>query len=100
MIRPTSKTRSSVFLKDFQVLKGGCEKTMQAFGSPVFTAHEARLMIQNDRQKMPAGSSALYVIHHRSKNKIIQIIESNKAALVVMPKTQNTAGRFPLPKAA
>ena len=99
MIRPTSKARISAFLQDFQVLKGECQHSMEAFGTPVFTAHEARLLVQNDRQKMPAGSAALYAIHHRSENKIIDIIDARKAVVTTIEK-KNNPSRFPLPLAA
>jgi hypothetical protein len=95
MIRPISKNRPVQFLNDFQVLKGNCEKTMKPFGQPVAAAYEARLMIRDDQEKN--GQNALYVIHQRSENRIVHIVEP--AAVTVM-KARDAQSRFPLPKAA
>ena len=98
-MRLTSKARNNAFLENFQVLKGECQDSMENFGSPVFTIHEARLLIQNDRQKMPAGSSALYAIHHRAENKITDMIEARKASVTTIGK-KNDQSRFPFRPAA
>ncbi len=104
MIRTTSKPNTSVFLKDFQVYKGQTEETMESFGPAVFTLHEARLMIQSDRQNTKSKSPTLYAIHQRSENKILQIIQSpgiqSKNANVISIDESRKASRFPLPKAA
>ena len=89
MIRPISKPRTVQFLNDFQVFKGNCERTMQPFGQPVAAAHEARLMIRDDQQKLAAGILPLYAIHQRSENRILQIVQTEaKAAAspVLLPR--------------
>jgi hypothetical protein len=99
MIRPVSNTRPMPLFNDYQVLKGQCEKTMKPFGQPVSATHEARLMIEDDRSKLQAGENALYVIHQRSENRIVQIVDSMKSKLRQMP-SRKPALAFPLPKAA
>lgn len=87
MIRPISNSpRTVCFVNDFQVFKGACEKTMKAFGSPVTAAHEAELMIRDDRESLTAGDVALYAIHQRSENKIIKIVNAIGAAKQRSPK--------------
>jgi len=90
VIRPISKPRTVQFLNDFQVFKGNCERTMQPFGQPVAAAHEARLMIRDDQQKLAAGILPLYAIHQRSENKILQIVQTEArkvaAAPVLLPR--------------
>ncbi len=76
MIRPVSKFKTILPVNDFQVFKGQCERTMRPFGQPVTAEHEAELMIRDDRDKLPSGSTALYAIHQRSENKILQIVKS------------------------
>jgi hypothetical protein len=98
MIRPVSKNRPpAFFLNDFQVLKGKCEKTMQPFGEPVCAAHEARLLLDDDAQKLAAGEKALYAIHQRSENRILKIVKTAQASVTTLP---GVGTRFPLPKAA
>ncbi len=97
MIRPVSKPRTAQFVNDFQVLKGRCENTMTTFGQPVAVAHEAELMIRDDKKKMPAGSVALYAIHQRSENRIIKIVNARGPAKVVPMPTRPS---FPFVKAA
>lgn len=99
MIRPVSKVRSICVVNDFQVFKGQCETTMKPFGEPVMATHEARLLIEDDRRKSPAGSPALYAIHQRSENRILQIF-IKAGNVVVLPAPEKAATRFPLPKAA
>lgn len=73
MIKPVSKNRNLAFINNFQVMKGKCAKTMENFGEPVSAAHEAHLLIRDDSTKLPAGEQAMYVIHHRSENRILKI---------------------------
>jgi hypothetical protein len=101
MIKPVSKNRSAAFLFDFQVLKGKCEKTMKAFGKPVCATHEARLLIEDDARKLSAGETALYVIHQRSENRILKIVEMPRLAVLKTPASRsNRSARFPLLQAA
>lgn len=73
MIRPISKARTLQFVHDFQIFKGASETTMQPFGQPVVAAHEAELMIRDDRKTVPPGASMIYAIHQRSENRIVKI---------------------------
>lgn len=99
MIRPTSKNRPAVTMNDYQVFKGRCENTMRPFGQPVSVTHEAQLMIQDDRGKLPAGAFAMYAIHCRSENRITQIIEHHQ--VIAMPaRAEKKAFVYPLLKAA
>ncbi len=99
MIRPVSKIRTATAVNDFQVFKGECANTMRPFGQPVSVTYEADLMIQDDRRKLAAGTVAMYAIHQRSENRIIQIVEHRKViAFPVAP--QKKALVFPLLKAA
>src|SRR5206468_7048627 len=101
MIRPVSKPRTPVFVNDFQVFKGACENTMKAFGKPVAAAHEADLMIRDDKQNLQAGVSALYAIHQRSENRIIKIVEATGQAKVITLPVRKAAKRLiPVVKAA
>jgi hypothetical protein len=99
MIRPVSKPRFVAILNDYQVFKGTCERTMQPFGEPVSASHEARLLIADDRSKLPFGASALYAIHQRSENRILQIFDNAKQ-VIALPSPRPHQARFPLPKAA
>ena len=99
MIRPVSKARTVSVLNDYQVFKGHCERTMKPFGQPVFATYEARMLIEDDRRKSPLGTSALYAIHQRSENRILQIFEEVKK-VVTMPNPRCSQARFPLRKAA
>ena len=63
-------------LNDFQVFKGGCEKTMEAFGRPVMVHHEAQLLIRDDQAAAAPGTTALYAIYKRSDNRILQIVKA------------------------
>ena len=100
MIRPVSKTRTVFIMNDFQVFKGASETTMQTFGQPVAAAHEAELMIRDDKQTLKPGASALYAIHQRSENRIIRIVEAVGAAKVVPMPTRGMIVRTPVLKAA
>jgi hypothetical protein len=57
-------------LNDFQVFKGRSETTMKAFGGPVMARHEARLLVSDDQK---TSGNAMYAIHQRSENRILQI---------------------------
>ena len=100
MIRPVSKPRTAIFVHDFQVFKGTCQNTMKAFGQPVAAAHEADLMIRDDKQNLEPGVSALYAIHQRSENRIIKIVEGKQEAKVVTMPTRNGKRSIPRIKAA
>lgn len=101
MIKPVSKNRPSAFLFDFQVLKGKCERTMKAFGEPVSAAHEARLLIEDDAAKLTAGENALYVIHQRSENRILKIVEMPRIAVLRTPAPRVApSSKFPSTQAA
>jgi hypothetical protein len=67
-------------LNDFQVFKGRCEKTMEAFGAPVMVHHEAQLMVRNDQALAAAGTTAMYAIYKRSENRILQIVKAAETA--------------------
>ncbi len=99
MIRPTSKTRPTVLLNDYQVFKGKCEKTMLPFGQHVSAAHEAQLLIRDDRGKLAAGSVALYAIHQRSENRITQIVQ-HRAVAVLPVRPRRSVPVYPMLKAA
>ena len=100
MIRPVSKIRVAARLNDFQVFKGQCSNTMKPFGEPVTAAHEAHLLVGDDRSKLAAGENALYAIHQRSENRIIRIVKHVRAAVVsLQPRVTNT-DVFPVLKAA
>ena len=99
MIRPTSKIQHTFLLNDYQVFKGACQNTMKPFGQPVSAGHEAHLLIEDDRSKLPLSETALYCIHQRSENRILTIVEANEN-VVVMPKPKAAPSRLPLPKAA
>jgi hypothetical protein len=100
MIRPVSKPRSVCLLNDYQVLKGNCERTMQPFGAAVSAAHEARLLIEDDRRKLAIGLSALYVIYQRSENRILQIFDNRRQVVAITPRAKRQQARFPLAQAA
>jgi hypothetical protein len=72
---------------------------MQPFGQPVSASHEARLLIDDDRRKLPLGVGALYVIYQRSENRILQIFENRRRVIAISPR-RNRQGTFPLAKAA
>lgn len=97
MIRPESKTRTVLFMNDFQIFKGECERSMKPFGDAVSAEHEARLIISDDRGKTRGKS--MYAIYQRSENRILEIFEAVRE-IAVMPKKAQTVSRFPLPKAA
>ena len=63
-------------LNDFQVFKGRCENTMQAFGSPVMAHHVARLLVRDDQASAGSATPALYAIYQRSENRILQILQT------------------------
>ncbi len=63
-------------LNDFQVFKGGCERTMKAFGSPVMARHEACLIVRDDQKKEAGTVRSLYAIHQRSENRIVEIFQA------------------------
>jgi hypothetical protein len=101
MIRPVSKTRTLQFVNDFQVFKGACENSMKTFGQPVVAAHEAELMIRDDKNELAPGVVALYAIHQRSENRIIKIVNAvGKAKVVEMPMARTRVLAMALPKAA
>jgi hypothetical protein len=101
MIKPVNKNRPAAFVFDFQILKGKCSKTMRLYGTPVATAHEARLLVEDDALKLPAGENAIYAIHWRSENRILKIIETAVLPQMRRPKSKlPPAPRFPLAKAA
>lgn len=99
MIRPVSKIRPAALLNDFQVFKGQCSQTMKPFGAPVTAAHEAYLLIRDDRSKLTAGESPMYAIHQRSENRIVKIMEHVRQVVTLRPRTKGPSA-FPLPKAA
>lgn len=86
MTKRNSKIRVITALNDYQVLKGKCERTMEPFGEPMSALHEARLIVEDDRSKLPAGSQALYVVHQRSKNRIVHIVRQLSVAAVPVLK--------------
>jgi hypothetical protein len=101
MIRPESKTRTIQFVNDFQVFKGSCQNTMKPFGQPVTAAHEADLMIRDDKKTLEPGSVALYAIHQRSEHRIIKIVNARGLGKVVpMPSREKKPVATLLPKAA
>ena len=67
-------------LNDFQVFKGRCEQTMEAFGKPVMVHHEAQLMIRDDKAAAAPGTTAMYAIYKRSENRILQIVKAAETA--------------------
>lgn len=67
----TTARRNIRLLNDFQIFKGLSETDMKPFGSPVMAHHEAQLMIRDDQAS--AKTPALYAIHKRSENRILQI---------------------------
>ena len=44
---------------------------MKPFGSPVMTSHEARLMMNDDREKNGPAAAADYAIIDHSENRVI-----------------------------
>lgn len=99
MIRPVSKNRTAMIVNDYQVFKGECENSMRPFGQPVSVAHEAQLMIRDDRRKLAAGAIAMYAIHQRSENRITQIIQ-HRRVIAFPASAAKRASIFPLLKAA
>jgi hypothetical protein len=67
-------------LNDFQVFKGHTEQTMKAFGGPVMAHHEAQLLVRDDQKRSGQNSAAIYAIHRRSENRILQIFPASKTA--------------------
>ncbi len=65
---------------DFQVFKGRCAQTMQAFGGPVMAHHVARLLVKDDQASAAPGAPALYAIYKRSENRILQILQAPEPA--------------------
>ncbi len=55
----------------FQVYKGACDKSMKPFGGPVMTSHEAKLMMNDDREKNDPALAAEYAIIDHSENRVI-----------------------------
>jgi hypothetical protein len=98
MIRPVSKTRNFHFVSNFQIFKGASAETMQPFGAPVAAAHEARLIIRDDQEK--TASTAMYAIHGRSENRILQIIEAPERAVIAFKPRRMMGTRLPMPLAA
>jgi hypothetical protein len=64
-------------IHDFQILKGTSPQTMQPFGSPLTTHHEAMLLIRDDQRK---SSAAIHVIVRRSANRLRIVDPLPKAA--------------------
>lgn len=99
MIRPTSKTKHTTALNDYQVFKGSGENSMLPFGQPVSAVHEAQLMISDDRRKIAVGVEAIYAIHRRSENRITQIVQHRRVTVLPIRATKK-ACKFPLSEAA
>lgn len=79
MIKIRAAHRAMRPLNDYQVFKGKCERTMQAFGGPVMAHHEAQLIVRDDQAKPQLGAPALYAIYQRSENRILQILQVPEA---------------------
>ena len=89
-----STVKASRPLHDFQVFKGGCEKTMEAFGSPVMAHHEAQLLLRDDQAAQAPGAPVVYAIYKRSSNRILQIVTTSGTA--ANQKTATVPLPFPL----
>ncbi len=82
MTRSNRSTRTATRLNDFQVFKGRCGHTMQAFGGPVMAQHVARLLVRDDQANAAPGTRALYAIYQRSENRILEILQTDEAVSV------------------
>ena len=60
-------------LDDFQIYKGLTLETVEPFGKPVMSYHEARLLIQDDQEH---STPAAYFIHRRSENRIVRTFQA------------------------
>jgi hypothetical protein len=56
-------------LNDFQIYKGLTLETVEPFGEPVMSCHEAQLLIRDDQKH---STPAAYFIHRRSENRILR----------------------------
>jgi hypothetical protein len=79
MKRKSSVKKTTRPAHDFQVFKGNCENTMQAFGSPVMAHHEAHLIVRDDQANLAPGRAAVYAIYKRSENRILHIVRTAEA---------------------
>ncbi len=79
MTRSNRSAHKATRLNDFQVFKGRCEQTMQAFGGPVMAHHVAQLLVRDDQASAAPGTPALYAIYKRSENRILQIMQTPEA---------------------
>lgn len=83
MIRSNRSPRKATQpLNDFQVFKGRCGQTMQAFGGPVMAQHVAHLLVRDDQANAAPGTRALYAIYQRSENRILQILQTREVVSV------------------
>ena len=55
----------------FQVCKTDPKKTWSRLGSPSTTSHEARLIMNDDREKTDPAQAAEYAIVDLSENRVI-----------------------------